>query len=447
MLYRGRFLLWKGFSVKKVTAVISILLCVLALTAASLSVNTSQARAGFSDSWPELAITSSASYWGSFSDYRARELTVRFTLSNSSSTYTAPDVRVTGVNSTCSVSHMSATPVNLGAITAGGNAAFNLVFHVPEGVCHFRTNITGTGGAHPSSENPNPPASPVKLIFVHHSTGSNWLKDGDGNLGTTLTANNYFVSDTNYGWGPADADAGSGTIGDHTDIGHWYKWFAGPNAATYMAALYAESGKNSSYTRMGSDPGGANEIIMFKSCYPNSALGGSPGDAATVGANALRGQDAWSGAMTVANAKGIYNDLLPYFSAHQEKLFVVITAPPLQSGDTNASQAANARAVNNWLVNDWLTGYGYDNVAVFDFYNVLTSNGGNANTNDLGQAGGNHHRYLAGAIEHPIAVAHNYSAYPGGNGGGSHPTAAGGQKASGEFSLWLNVAYNQWKGI
>lgn len=287
----------------------------------------------------------------------------------------------------------------------------------------------------------------MKLVFVHHSTGENWLTDGDGNLGATLTANNYFVSDTNYGWGPADADAGSGTIGDHTDIGHWYNWFAGPHAGTYVTALYAESGQNSSYTRMASDPGGANEIVMFKSCYPNSALGGSPGDAATAGANPLRGQDAWSGAMTVANAKGIYNDLLPYFAAHQEKLFVVITAPPLQSVDTNASAAANARAFNRWLVEDWLASYGHDNVAVFDFYNVLTSNGGNANTNDLGQVGGNHHRYNSGAIEHLIDTANNYSAYPGGNGGGSHPTAAGGRKASGEFAQWLNVAYNRWKGI
>jgi len=37
--------------------------------------------------------------------------------------------------------------------------------------------------------------------------------------------------------------------------------------------------------------------------------------------------------------------------------------------------------VANWLVNDWLAGYPYNNVAVFDFYNVLTSNGGNTNTN------------------------------------------------------------------
>lgn len=68
------------------------------------------------------------------------------------------------------------------------------------------------------ADNPDPPASPVKLIFIHHSTGGNWLADPNtdqpyGGLGIALLNNNYFVSATNYGWGPDN-------IGDRTDIGH-----------------------------------------------------------------------------------------------------------------------------------------------------------------------------------------------------------------------------------
>ena len=37
-----------------------------------------------------------------------------------------------------------------------------------------------------AGDNPNPPEEPVKLIFIHHSTGENWLTDGYGNLGQTL---------------------------------------------------------------------------------------------------------------------------------------------------------------------------------------------------------------------------------------------------------------------
>jgi uncharacterized protein (TIGR01370 family) len=304
---------------------------------------------------------------------------------------------------------------------------------------------TYTAGASLQTLNPNPPTQPVKLIFIHHSTGENWLDDSDGGLGIALRDNNYFVSDTNYGWGPADADVGSDTIGDHTDIGHWYNWFAGPHRDTYLNALYTESNRSwDFYSRLPTDPGGENEIILFKSCFPNSHLGGNPNDPPTVGNNPLRGQDAWSEYMTVANAKGIYNDILAYFATRQDKLFVVITAPPLVPNDTDATHAANARAFNNWLMNDWLAGYPYDNVVVFDFYNVLTSNGGDADTNDLGSSAGNHHRWRNGAIEHVQTVSNNFSAY-GSDAWDSHPSQAGNQKASGEFVPLLNVFYNRWK--
>ena len=116
-----------------------------------------------------------------------------------------------------------------------------------------------------------PPTEAVKLIFIHHSTGQNWLADGNGGLGQELGENNYFVSDTNYGWGP---DA----IGDRTDIGNWWEWFRGPESGSYLSALYNESGQHSSYSRSSTDPGGENQVIMFKSCFPNSQLGGGLDD-------------------------------------------------------------------------------------------------------------------------------------------------------------------------
>jgi len=278
----------------------------------------------------------------------------------------------------------------------------------------------------------------VRLIFIHHSTGENWLADENGGLGVVLRDNNYFVSDTNYGWGP---DA----IGDYTDIGHWWTWFRAPRSTTYLSALYRESEQHASYSRLATAPAGENQIVMFKSCFPNSHLAGSPGDPATTGDNPLRGQDAGSDYMTVGNAKGIYNDLLAYFATRQDKLFIVITAPPLVESGTDPAYAANARAFNNWLVNDWLDGYAYRNVAVFDFYHVLTSNGGDVNRNDLGWSSGNHHRWWNGAVQHIQTVANNYSAY-GSDAWDSHPTAAGGQKASAEFVPLLNIALHCWRG-
>lgn len=297
------------------------------------------------------------------------------------------------------------------------------------------------------------PYGVVKLVFVHHSCGANWLSDWSGSLGEVLGESNYYVSDTSYGWGPLDADVGSGVIGDHTDIGHWYNWFVGPNHDTYMDALYTTTAQNATYARPMADPGGENEVIIFKSCYPNSDLGGTPDDPPNDGENLLRGVGAWSDHHTVANAKGIYNDILAYFQTRQDKLFVVITAPPLLPGSTSETAAANARALNNWLVHEWLADYPYHNVAVFDFYNVLTTNGGDADTNDYGWVTGNHHRVITSTM--PIQVQHktdgdddaapNYLEYPTGAGTNDHPSVAGNQKATGEFVPLLNAYYSCWK--
>lgn len=261
-----------------------------------------------------------------------------------------------------------------------------------------------------SEDNPNPPDTTIKLIFIHHSTGENWLTDGYGNLGKTLDSNNYFVSDTNYGWGP-------NAIGDRTDIPNWVEWFTSPDTPTYMTALFSESGQNSNYTRTLSDPGGENEIIMFKSCFPNSQLEGNPNDPPASEGDAL----------TVANAKYVYNEILNYFKTRPDKLFIVITAPPL----SDPTFAANARAFNNWLVGNWLTenNYPYQNVAVWDFYNVLT-------------ALDNHHRFLNGVVDHSANKTSNIEFYPSSD---DHPSAEGSQKATNEFVPMLNVFYHRWQ--
>ncbi len=279
----------------------------------------------------------------------------------------------------------------------------------------------------------NPPANPVRLIFIHHSTGENWLSDTNGGLGIALRDNNYFVSDTNYDWGPD-------SIGSSTDIGNWWLWFRGPSSTTYLSALYSESGQHSEYSRMSTDVSGENQIIMFKSCFPNSALQGNINDPVPpIDSNPLRGQSSDSEFHTVANAKGIYIDLLEYFKTRPDILFVIITAPPL----TDSTYADNARAFNNWLVNEWLTNYTVGNVFVFDFYNVLTSNGGNANVNDVGLVSGNHHRWWNGEVQHKTDgdddASPNTLEYPTED---DHPSMAGNQKATAEFVPLLNNAYN-----
>lgn len=255
------------------------------------------------------------------------------------------------------------------------------------------------------------PAPVVKLIFLHHSVGENWLSDDQGGLGRALAANNYFVSDTNYGWGP-------NSIGDRTDIPNWLEWFRSGNSGQYLAAVFAENSQNSSYTRTLANPGGQNQVVMFKSCFPNSSLEGGPNDRPAVGEG-----------LSVANAKYVYNELLRYFATRPDKLFVVVTAPP----NSDSQYAANARAFNNWLLTSWRSEnhYPYRNVAVYDFYNVLT--GPN-----------NHHRLVAGQEQHVYTPGMN-SAYYRSSDGDDHPSVAGSIKARNEFVPLLNAFYHRWR--
>ena len=101
------------------------------------------------------------------------------------------------------------------------------------------------------------------------------------------------------------------------------------------------------------------ELLYFKSCFPNSDLGGNPDDPPQDGE--------W---YTVGHAKFVYNQLLDYFITSPDKLFIAITPPPLLNRDS----AENAREFSRWLVEDWLedNNYPLDNVAVWDFHNILT---------------------------------------------------------------------------
>lgn len=307
------------------------------------------------------------------------------------------------------------------------------------------------------------PDTPVRLVFIHHSSGENWLADKNGELGIALGKNNYFVSDTNYDWGPD-------RVGSRTDIGHWWEWFCDPQRSPkILEALFDESGQNAQYSRKHTPPIGENEIVLFKSCFPNSNLRGDltapvPGflrnpirglHAPTVppySKNIKRyllyqlkqklkfflGRAKSERAYTVPNAKGMYIELLNCFKKYPDKLFVLITAPPLLFSKT----ASNARAFNQWLVNDWLADYPLKNVAVFDYFNVLTTNGGNPGVNDLEQERGNHHRWWNGAVQHQANLRFDLLAYPTQD---HHANRAGNKKATAEFVPLLNVFYWRWK--
>lgn len=304
-----------------------------------------------------------------------------------------------------------------------------------------------------SSASLSPGTCKAKAVFIHHSTGGNLIadttgSDGNGGLALEMDQAGYFFSDICYGWdAPSNAD-----IGNSTDIGHWHAWFADttdqggiPRRDRIMGAVYAEYDKDAysianygDYTRQLTDPGGENEIVVIKSCYPNADI---YDDNSTVPAD-FYGQayNATSGGnpvQTVSNVKALYNQLLNYMKNHTDKMFVIMVNPPLSSGNTTSARAANMRSIANWLVNDWLSEGNWTgrNVFVWDFFNILT---------DV-----DNHHYVSGGVEvhHTEVDSGNYTVYAGGDGGGDHPTGTANRKATSEFIPLLDLWYDDWQGF
>ncbi len=280
--------------------------------------------------------------------------------------------------------------------------------------------------------NAQAPEDPVRLVMIHHETGDALLDTYRGNLAANLAHQNYFVRNVSYGWdAPQNPD-----IGDRTDVGSYWTWFADPTVQAngvatrdnVLQALYTTNAKSGTWPSDLADPGGENEILLILSPSASNALR----DANATTPEDLQGQPHTEPAHTLENCKAIYAEILQTFQSQPQKLFVILTAPPLTETMTTDAQAADARALSNWLVHEWLQEAGWENrnVYVWDLFNVLT-------------APINHHRYHLGAIQHEQAAPSNRAAYPT-SATDSTPDGDGSFKATSEFLGMLNVYYHRW---
>jgi hypothetical protein len=187
------------------------------------------------------------------------------------------------------------------------------------------------------------------LLFIHHSVGENMLYEGG--LKDSLEAQGIGVHSVTYG----------SDIGQNTDMCDWVSKFNNyyPKMIKYDIRpdiLYPDAREN--------------EIIMFKSCYPNSDItdeGMNPG-------NPL------DKSKTIWNYRTVIEDLGKDFSKSPGKLFIYLTAPPMVPEQTSPENAARAKEFNNWVTNTFATEYRKkndpSNFLVFDLFNTLADQNG-----------------------------------------------------------------------
>jgi hypothetical protein len=257
------------------------------------------------------------------------------------------------------------------------------------------------------------PLSSDDLVFLHHSCGANWLDSG---LDAALTAKPYIDERNDITYGTVLApDAGrpaslGGTPGDQTDMRHWLPWFN-----DYFESIRTHGCAN-----------GVNRIVMFKSCYPTSNIssdGSEPGDPFSpeqtlANYRAVFRHPSGSGSTYTHNGYP-YQALGDLFADHPDTIFVIVTAPPLHYGPTDATtdaNAARARTFNQWLKTDWLNAYRqahpqHRNVVVYDWFDLLA--------------------HPASHPDHPNRLRDEF----GGGGGDSHPNAAANTHSTRSFAL------------
>lgn len=178
----------------------------------------------------------------------------------------------------------------------------------------------------------------TNVIFLHHSTGHNLIEQGG--VRELFTEAGFEFWDHDYNWPglrrPDGSEAGYSYAipGDNTDPDGLARIFS---QRVYGLPLNALSGLLQ------------HEVIVFKSCFPASNIESD---------EELEQRKEW------------YLGMRDVMDAHPDKVFVVMSQPPLHPAATTPEAAARARAFADWLTSEEYLA-GHPNVFAFDFFDAL----------------------------------------------------------------------------
>ncbi len=207
----------------------------------------------------------------------------------------------------------------------------------------------------------------TNVVFLHHSVGQNLIEQGKVRQKFTEAGFNFW--DQGYNWEELKAPDGRATgysydvPDDNTDPDGLARIFSQP---VYPLPLNTLSGLLQ------------HEVIAVKSCFPASDIRDD---------------------VQLARHKQYYQNIRAVTDKYPNRVFIVLTPPPLNPAETNSPAAARARAFANWLKSDEYL-QGHPNLFTFDLFDYLAeSNATAADYNMLRQA------YRDGSDSHPNRTA------------------------------------------
>lgn len=254
-----------------------------------------------------------------------------------------------------------------------GGADDQVVFTAQSGGIHYVRVYCAANGPYSLTVST---AGLSNLFFLHHSTGNGFVVEGDMRQEiedyNSANGTNFIFWDHGYN-GDGLRDGKGVFTGTNYDI---------PNDNTDPDGLhYLWTSPNADAVAARNQILANHEVIAFKSCFPASEI---PNQA------------------TLNNYKTWYLAMRDFFDARPDRLFVVMSTPPLHRLATTALSAQFARAFANWLKSDTYLA-GHPNIVCFDLFDMLAEA-------DTGGPAENRLRYAyegshASSNSHPNATA------------------------------------------
>ena len=178
----------------------------------------------------------------------------------------------------------------------------------------------------------------TNVFFLHHSVGRNLIEQGG--VRQKFAEAGFSFWDQGYNWERVIDPNGNITKysynvpGDNTDPDGLAQIFAQP---VYGLPLNTMSGLLQ------------HEVIAFKSCYPTSNIRDD---------------------QQLARYKTYYLDMRAVMDKHADKVFIILTPPPLNPSETNSDEAIRAKSFADWLKSDEYL-KGHPNIFTFDLFGYL----------------------------------------------------------------------------
>lgn len=188
-----------------------------------------------------------------------------------------------------------------------------------------------------------------KVLFIHRSVGNLLIHNGHVYDLLKPYAKRILFSDYDHNYGILATANGQKKLG-----------YVFPGKNTNPADLAELFSKPNVKTQKILDWIAGYDVVILKSCYPNSNIQGDE---------------------ELAKIKGYYKQIVNYFQNTNIQLGI-LTSPPLRPFATKPASAKRARDLANWLSG---SDFG-DKVKVFNFFDLLAEKEGQRNANMLRQA-------------------------------------------------------------